>query len=263
LRERERAAARADDDGTFDWHLQTELTGFIKFRKRTENENSPPLAVRKKLDLVWVWFYKEVAPTALPSKLKFLQKKNWLILSLIAVSLIAICSICVALFFIIAAPYSVTGQQGFRYSSHQVGELTVIQGWPQENGKPTLHNWLYVMIVCPEVQASDSQFSSSGINHDIMSNPEFHYDWGTQGGIVHVAFRWNLWSDTISIGKLKFVRKDGNVFVVVRSLTGDLKTQQCGSLGSMADLPEIVQHIRQHLPNDNLVASIKFYDVNN
>jgi hypothetical protein len=31
------------------------------------------VAVRKNLDLVWVWFYKEVAPTALRSPVKIAQ----------------------------------------------------------------------------------------------------------------------------------------------------------------------------------------------
>jgi hypothetical protein len=31
----------------------------------SKSKAAPLVAVRKNLDLVWVWFYKEVAPTAL------------------------------------------------------------------------------------------------------------------------------------------------------------------------------------------------------
>jgi hypothetical protein len=33
--------------------------------ERHRRESSEVVAVRKNLDLVWVWFYKDVAPTAL------------------------------------------------------------------------------------------------------------------------------------------------------------------------------------------------------
>jgi hypothetical protein len=116
------------------------------------------------------------------------------------------------------------------------------------------------MIICPGVQVAENQYAGNGINHDIMSDPLFSYEWGTLDGIAHVSFRWNMWTDTISIGKQKFSRKNSNVFVIVGKPNSELTTQSCGKLGPEAGLSEIVQHIKQQLPNDKLVASVIFYD---
>jgi hypothetical protein len=37
----------------------------FELRKDSQIERLQPVAVRKNLDLVWVWFYKDGAPTAL------------------------------------------------------------------------------------------------------------------------------------------------------------------------------------------------------
>lgn len=169
-----------------------------------------------------------------------------------ALSVIAFCSFCTAVWFVLFSPNDVSGQRGFGYSSKHVGGLKVVYGRPA-------HNWIYMMIICPGVEEAKSQFSGSGINHDIKSYPKFHYDWETQTGMVHVSFRWNMWTDTVSIGKQKLSREKGNVFVVVREPTGELKVQQCGSLGPQADLPEIVQHIRSELADDDLIKAVKFH----
>jgi len=173
--------------------------------------------------------------------------------------LLALCSFGAGILFVVTTPYSVTGQMGLPLYSGHVGQLTVIQGRPRKNGTPALHNWLYVMIICRDVQAAESRSSSSGINKDIMSYPLFHYGWATQNGTADVSFRWNTWTDSVSIGEQKFKRKNGNVFVVVRNPDGQLTTQQCGSLGPSAASTEIVPHIREQLPQDALVASVRVH----
>lgn len=188
--------------------------------------------------------------------MKLLPKKRLFIVG----SILALCSFYMALWFVVAAPpYSVTGQRGVSLSSGHVGQLSVVYGRSPENERPALRNWLYLLIICPDVQAADSQSHASGINRDVMSFPLFHYDWGTQSGTVHVSFRWNMWLDYISIGEQKFKRKDGNVFVVVRNPDGKLTARQCGSLGPLADTPEVVRHIRAQVPKDVLVAAVRVH----
>jgi hypothetical protein len=151
---------------------------------------------------------------------------------------------------------SVTGHQlrDFEYSSGTVGGVITIYGRPPIRGKPTLHNWLYLMIICPGVQAAESHKRASGITLGGGAAVEFHSDWETVTGSARVSLRWDRRSDSIAIGSQRFQRKNGNVFVVVRKPSGELTTQQCGTLGPLAECPEVAHHIRQQLPTDEFVA---------
>ena len=193
--------------------------------------------------------------------------RRWIV---IVLSLVAFCVFCAAALFAIVAPYSVNGQRMFSYASDHVGGLVVIDGrLPKEELRQQIadgtyantnrHNWFYLMIICRDVKAAANQGSGSGINHDLMSYPRFHYEWATDKGTARVSLRWNMWTDNVSIGGQKFNRKKGNVFVVVRESNGELMTRQCGTLSSQADRPEIVRHIRQRLPDDELVKSLRYH----
>ena len=158
-----------------------------------------------------------------------------------------------------AAPISVTGLRvvDFDYSSGIVGGVSTIYGWPRVNGKRTLQNGLYVMLIFPGVRAAESHSHTSGLGPGEESSVECHYDWETITGSAHLSLLWNTRSDSIAIGRQRFERKNGNVFVVVRNTNGELTSQQCGNLGPLAEVSEIVRHIRQQLPRDELVASVR------
>ena len=156
-----------------------------------------------------------------------------------------------------------SGQKSLNSSSH-VGELVVVYGQSpltSEDAKTAYQNYLYVMIVCPGVKAAESKAHQDGIEGDLMSAPVIYHSWETTTGAVRVHFTWDTRSDTVSVGREKFSRKSGNVFVLIRNVNGSVLAQQCGNLDSQADFPELMQHLRRLFSTNNLVSSVKFYRI--
>jgi hypothetical protein len=158
-----------------------------------------------------------------------------------------------------AASISVTGQQlvDFDHSFGVVGGMSTIYGRPLVDGKPTLQNVLYLMIIFPGGRAATNHSCTSGLRPAESSSVECYYDWATITGSAHLSLLLNTRSGAITIGSQGFERKNGNVFVVVSKSNGELTSQQCGTLGPLAKVSEVVRHIRQQLPKDKLVASVR------
>ena len=71
--------------------------------------------------------------------------------------------------------------------------------------------------------------------------------------------RWDRQRDTVFVSNQTFVRSKGNVLVVRREADGALTAKQVGSL-SHANGSGALQYLRQQLPNDELIASLRLQD---
>jgi hypothetical protein len=86
------------------------------------------------------------------------------------------------------------------------------------------------------------------------------FHWETDTGSVSVPVQWDRQRDTVSVCKQTFVRSKGNVLVVRRQADGALTANQMGSLVH-ANGAAVLDHLRQQLPNDELIASPQLQDV--
>ena len=86
------------------------------------------------------------------------------------------------------------------------------------------------------------------------------YTWDTRAGTISVPLLWDREADTVAISGQTYGRDKGNVFVVRRESNGRLAGQQLASLGPHAQFAEVLQHVRQQLTNDELIASLRLED---
>lgn len=158
-----------------------------------------------------------------------------------------------------AGNYCAIGENSLGSTTH-VGCLSRVEGRVIAHGRAVgeTQNLLYLMIICPGLKAASSLAVGGGIEGDPMSEPFIYYDWDTTSGMVRVSVNWKTSSDVISIGQKNFRRADGNVFLIERSPNGDLVAKQCGLLGPKASFADAARLIRQKLPDDELVRSVRF-----
>lgn len=148
-------------------------------------------------------------------------------------------------------------------STTHIGCLSIVQGRAIRDGRATgeRQNLIYLMIICRDAKATADQSSGGGIEGDPMSDAIIYYDWKTTTGTAHVSLDWNTRSDTVSVEGQQFYRAKGNVFFIERKSDGKLIAKQCGDLPSTSDFAQIAMQIRQKLPDDDLVRSAKFQNV--
>jgi hypothetical protein len=148
-------------------------------------------------------------------------------------------------------------------STTHVGCLSAVQGKKVEGGRAVgdKENLLYLMIICSGVKAAPDQSTGGGIEGDPMSKPEISYQWGTTAGTARVTINWDTGSGVVAIGDQKFDRAKGNTFFIERTPDGKLSAKQCGILGPAASFSEVADRIRQTLPDNEVVRTAKFSEV--
>ena len=150
--------------------------------------------------------------------------------------------------------FSTSGERSQALLPHP-GCIDVVSGQPLTGGDTSDQNLLYLVIVLPGLKARGSGSSSDYGTY--VTTLTFH--WETDTGSVSVPVHWDRQRDTVSVSKQTFVRSKGNVLVVRREADGALTAKQMGSLVH-ADGPAVLAHLRQQLPNDELIASLQLQD---
>jgi hypothetical protein len=119
-----------------------------------------------------------------------------------------------------------------------------------------MQHLLYIFIICPDVQVVGSGSSSDSGKYVTALD----HTWYTKTGAVSVSIRWDRLADAVRIGRQEFKRKAGNVFVVRRRANGEIVGEQLGNLGPSADYPQVLEYVRQQLPKDDLITSLKLQE---
>jgi hypothetical protein len=136
----------------------------------------------------------------------------------------------------------------------QPGLIEIVEGTP--SGSDALHqDLLYLLVVCPNVQTHGS---GSGMKMDTFVTT-LNYTWDANPDSISIQVKWNRETGKITIGVQKFSRENGNVFVVEGETSGKISGYQLPSLGSHAGFPEVLRHIQQEMPNDNIIDALKLY----
>lgn len=152
-----------------------------------------------------------------------------------------------------------TNGEDSRALSSQPGCIDLVYGYATEQSNANtsqLQNLIYLLIVCPGIQAQGSGTSSDYGRYVTR----IIFTWDTKAEKISVPLVWDREADTVAISGQKYAREKGNVFVVRRESNGKLAGQQLASLGPHAQFAEVLQHVRQQLTNDELIASLKLGD---
>jgi hypothetical protein len=154
--------------------------------------------------------------------------------------------------------FTTSGVNSLAFSSH-LGCIDIVDGYgakPFNEKDAVEQHLLYVMIVCSGVQ----EFKS-GSNSDYGKYvTTLNHTWDTKTGTLAVSIHWDRQADTVAIGKQKFTREKGNVFVVRLEANKEIVGQQLTSVGPHADFQQLLEHVHQMLPNDELIASLKLHE---
>jgi hypothetical protein len=143
--------------------------------------------------------------------------------------------------------------------SPDVGCIDIVSGSalkPRSGDDTSDQNLLYLVIVLPGLKARGSGSSSDYGKYGTTLT--FH--WETETGRTSVPVQWDRQRDTVSVSNQTFVRSKGNVFVVRWEAAGALRAKQVASIGPHADCSAVLDHLRQQLPNDELIASLQLQD---
>jgi hypothetical protein len=154
-----------------------------------------------------------------------------------------------------AGRFVTTGDNSTAFSSN-VGCLDVVTGYETEPAQATGtvndQNLLYVAIITPAIQQHGSASSSDYARYVTTLT----HSWNVESGTFTISIPWDRQKDTVTIGNREFKRIDGNIFLVEIGTNG-VSGKQFASLGPHVRLEDVIQSIRQQLPNDELVASMR------
>src|SRR5437870_5551162 len=150
--------------------------------------------------------------------------------------------------------FSTSGERSQALSPYP-GCIDVVSGQALSGADTSDQNLLFLVIVLPGIKARGAGSSSDYGTY--VTTLTFH--WETDTGSVSVPVRWDRQRDTVSVSNQTFVRSKGNVLVVRREADGALTAKQMGSLVH-ANGNAVLDHLRQQLPNDELIASLKLQD---
>jgi hypothetical protein len=154
--------------------------------------------------------------------------------------------------------FSTAGESNRALSPHP-GVVAIVSGeaykpFNATNAPP--QNLLYLAIVLPGLQAHGS--GSGGDYGKFITT--LTYNWDTQAGRISVVVQWDRQTDTVRVANQRFTRSRGNVLMVRRQTDGQLVAQQVPSLGPNANHTTVLQHLREQLPTDALIASLNLKD---
>jgi len=139
-----------------------------------------------------------------------------------------------------------------------IGGIDIVDGFgakPANTTNTDEQNLLYILIVGPSVEVHGSSSHSSNDKYFTTLD----YSWNTEKSPFAVSIRWNRQTDVVAMGKREFIRAKGNVFVVRLDAGGEIASQQLANLGSHESFSEVLKHIQQQLPNDQLISSLRLY----
>lgn len=142
--------------------------------------------------------------------------------------------------------------------SPQTGSIDIVDGYSAKaNGTNAVpQHLLYVLIVCPGVQ--ELGMSSSTDYGDYVTT--LNHTWSAKTGAFAVSIPWDRRTDIVEIGKQKFSREKGNVFLVRAEPNKEIVGRQLTSLGPNAGFHQVLEHVRQQLPKDEFIGSLKLPD---
>jgi hypothetical protein len=124
---------------------------------------------------------------------------------------------------------------------------------PQHKSVGLTENLVYLVVACPGLVSSGTAESSKG---DTVVNV-FTYTRKTPSGSVPISLKWDRRDDIVTMGGQRFGRETGNVFTVRREMNGQIISRQVSSLGPNADFPSLLRHVREQLPNDKIIDSLR------
>jgi hypothetical protein len=150
--------------------------------------------------------------------------------------------------------FSTSGEHSQALLPHP-GCIDIVSGQALSGDDTSDQNLLYLVIVLPGLKARGSGSSSDYGKY--VTTLTFH--WETEAGSVSVPVQWDRQRDTVLVSHQTFVRCRGNVLVVRREADGALTARQMDSL-SHVNGSAVLQHLRQQLPNDELIASLRLQD---
>jgi hypothetical protein len=141
-----------------------------------------------------------------------------------------------------------------------VGCIDIVSGYASKSSNTAdidEQNLLYVVTLRPDVQRHGTGNIAEGSTIDYGKFvTTLKHTWDTSSGTIAVAVQWDRQADAISIGKQKFIREKGNLFIVRCETGGETACQQLASLGPHDGFQEVLQSIRKQLPNDQLITSL-------
>jgi hypothetical protein len=138
-------------------------------------------------------------------------------------------------------------------SSHSLadvaGALTIVRGQPQPRTRQNTGEQplLYILALAPSITAS-----GAGSSHDDGAYvSKYRQSWDTAQGKVTIELSWDRRTDSVSISNATFDRQRGNVFVLVRNVTGDIAVTQAGPLDAGLEEYNALSQIQAELPADS------------
>ena len=150
--------------------------------------------------------------------------------------------------------FSTSGESAQALLPHP-GCIDIVSGRALTEAGTSDQDLLYLVIVLPGLKARGSG-STSDYGRYVTT---LTFRWETDTGSVSVPVRWDRQRDTVSVSNQTFVRSKGNVLVVRRESDGALTAKQVGSLAH-ANGAAVLDHLRQQLPSDELIASLQLQD---
>jgi hypothetical protein len=135
------------------------------------------------------------------------------------------------------------------------GSIDIVDGHERNATFINDEQLLYILIITPAIQAHGS---SSGSDYGKYVTTLSH-TWMTEKGILNVSISWDRQTDTVTIGKQKFIRSNGDVFVARVNANGEISGQQLANISPHPNCQMVLHYIQQQLPNDKLIASTQLY----
>lgn len=155
--------------------------------------------------------------------------------------------------------FAVSGSKSHALASH-AGSLTILRGHAlttdyQPTGDDTeLLCWL---VVCPGLLANGSgSESNEGTYRSVHKET-----WFAASHDVTIELAWDRRNDDIEIHSKRYKRSDGNTFVIIRDADGGVSSWQIKGVEGNADHARVMRHIREQLPDNELVATVKLVEV--
>jgi hypothetical protein len=145
-----------------------------------------------------------------------------------------------------------TGDESYPLLS-PVGSIDIVDGEERNAALVNDQHLLYILVIAPDIQEHGS---SSGSDYGKYVTTLSH-TWTTEKGELSVSFSWDRQTDTVTIGKQKFIRTNGDVFVARINTNGEVSRQQLANISPHPNCQMVLQYIQQQLPNDKLISSIQ------
>jgi hypothetical protein len=122
------------------------------------------------------------------------------------------------------------------------------------NQKNTMQeNLLYLVILRPGMQERNTD-GGQVFGKYITT---IDHRWDTDGGTYTVSVGWNRQNDTVDIGKQKFERAKGSLFVVCLESNMTSVAQQLPNPGFNVGFQQVLDYVRHQLPDNKSLESLK------